>query len=328
MRDADVVDVRGLRGGAVHAPARRDAGVVVQGGGVAELGPVAHDRADVEDGLLADVDLAAEGDPAGADAAGACLVAEEEGVLADDRAVPDGQQVGADRDGVGQDRDALADAGAEGAQVEDVDRVAGEQDHRVGVQQGLDRPEPDVREAPDRELGLLPAAHENPLGHHRHRADTDEHRAAEYRGAQIDLHHAVTRGNPFVALPRDDPGEHAIQRENQELKHSAQQIAARAPGRRRLGLNRRDGFGCVGECGCQTADRGISVDVPHRHRRQILALSHPGAEMCHDQRVGAQVVEEVAVEGYRFLAYDTGQDLREDGLGHGAGFSHHVAPWC
>jgi hypothetical protein len=169
---------------------------------VAELGPVAHGRADVEDGLLTDVDLAAEGDAAGADAAGVRLVAEEEGVLADDRSVSDGQQVGADRYGVGQDRDALADPGAEGAQVEDVDRVAGEQDHRVGVQQRLDGPEPDVGEAPDRELGLLPAADEHPLGHHRHRAHTDEQCAAEYRGAQIDLGHSGRRRKPIRSRVR------------------------------------------------------------------------------------------------------------------------------
>jgi hypothetical protein len=95
-----------------------------------------------------------------------------------------------------------------------------------------------------------------------------------------------------------------------------------------LRLDRCGRFGCVGECRRQTADRRIAVDVPHGHRRQILAFPDPCAEVGHHQRVGAQVVEEVTVERYVFLAYDTGQDLREDGLGDGAGVSHHVAPWC
>jgi hypothetical protein len=45
----------------------------------------------------------------------------------------------------------------------------------------------------------------------------------------------------------------------------------------------------------ESSDRGMPVDVPHRHRRQVGPLAHTGAEVRHHQRVDAQVVEEVAV---------------------------------
>ena len=50
-----------------------------------------------------------------------------------------------------------------------------------------------------------------------------------------------------------------------------------------------------GQRGAQAADRGVRVDVLHRHRRQVGALAHAGAELRHDHRVGAELVEEVRV---------------------------------
>ena len=64
---------------------------------------------------------------------------------------------------------------------------------------------------------------------------------------------------------------------------SANALAGRRLGRRR-------------ERGGQAADRRVLVDVLHRHRRQVVALADAGAELGHDHRVGAQVVEEVAVD--------------------------------
>ncbi len=132
-RDPYVVHLCALGRGAVPALSRRYRDTAVQRGGVAQLRPVAHRGADVEHGLLADEDVLAEGDRAGPDPPGVRLVAEERGVLADHRAGADGQQVGADRNDWGEDRDALADPGAEGPQIQHVQRVAGEQAHRVGV---------------------------------------------------------------------------------------------------------------------------------------------------------------------------------------------------
>lgn len=178
-RDPDVVHRGGTGRGAVPAFARGDRRAAVQRGGVAQLAAVADRGADVEDGLLADEDVPAEGDGAGADPARVRPVAEEQSVLADDRARADGQQVGGHRNRVGQDRHARADAGAEGPQVEDVQRVAPEQDHRVGAQECPDEPEADVGEAPHRELRLLPPADQHPLRDHGQRAQREEQGAAE-----------------------------------------------------------------------------------------------------------------------------------------------------
>lgn len=313
-----------------------DRGAVVQRRGVAQLSSVADRGADVEDGLLAHEDVPAEGDRAGADPARVRPVAEEQGVLADHRAGADGQQVGADRHRVGQDRDARTDTGTEGPQVEDVQRVAGEQDHRVGVQQHLDGPEADVGEAPHRELRLLPPADEHPLRHHGQRAHRKEKSTAEDQRAQIDGEDAVAAGYPGVPLGHGGPGTEAVHGEDQELQYAAQNIArGAARRRRRLGGSRGsrcDGRG-LGERRRQSADRRVAVDVPHRHRRQVVPLPDPGAELRHDQGVGAQVVEEVAVEGDMLALHDPGQHLGEDLCGpvhRGdcrdlAGIYHHLS---
>ena len=249
--------------------------------------PVTHRGADVEHGLLADEDVLAEGDRAGPDPPGVRLVAEERGVLADHRAGADGQQVGADRDGWGEDRDALADPGAEGPQIQHVQRVAGEQAHRVGVQQRLDGPEAQVGRAPDGELAGLPTAHEHPLGHHRERADPEERAAAEDDRPEVDVRGARTGRDPCVAPGDDQSAEQAVRGEDQELQSPAQDVPPGAARRRGFGrcLGGRLRRG-VGERRRQAADRRMTVDVLDRHRRQIVPLPDPGTEMCHHQRVG------------------------------------------
>ena len=318
--DPYVVHVRGLGGRAVPAQARRHRLALEQRGRVAELGPVTHRGADVEDGLLADVHVPAEGDRTGPDAAGDDPVAEEVGVLADDRARADREQVGADRKGRREDGDAPADPRAERPQVEHVERVPGEQAHRVGVEQRPDRPEAQIGEPPDRELGPLPPADQHPLGHHRQHAHPHEGGAAEDDRPQIDVDGPRTGVDPLVALDRDEPGEEAVRGEDQQLRGPAQDIPRGAAGRRGLGRRRDGRLGRgVGERRRQTPDRRTAVHVLHRHRRQVVPLPDPGAEVRHDQGVGAQIVEEVAVERDMVPLHDTREHLGEDLLGAASG---------
>src|SRR5207247_11413870 len=62
-------------------------------------------------------------------------------------------------------------------------------------------------------------------------------------------------------------------------------------------------------------DRRMSVDVLYRYRWQVPSLPHPRTEMGHHQRVGAQLLEEVAVDRHAVDAQDTGQHFGEDALG-------------
>ena len=116
--DPPVVHVGRLRRGPVPALAVGHGLSGVQRGGVAELGPVAHRGLDVEHRHLADEHVPAEGDRARLDQAGVGPVAGEERVLADDRAVADGEQVGAHGHVPGEDRDAAPDLRAQRPQIE------------------------------------------------------------------------------------------------------------------------------------------------------------------------------------------------------------------
>ena len=97
-----VVDRRASRRRSVPSFAGRHRHAAVQRRCVPELRPVAHGGVDVEDGFLTDVHIPAEGDRAGLNPTGVRSVSLEEGLLADDRARPDGQQVGAYRHVLGQ----------------------------------------------------------------------------------------------------------------------------------------------------------------------------------------------------------------------------------
>ena len=129
-------------------------------------------------------------------------VAGEERVLADDRAVADGEQVGAHGHGAGEDRDAPADLRAQRPQVERVERRAGEQDQRVRPDQRLDEPEPEVGQAPDRGSPRLPPADQHPLGHDRQQAQRDEAAAAEHDRPQVDVDQARAGRDPLEAARR------------------------------------------------------------------------------------------------------------------------------
>ncbi len=69
----------------------------------------------------------------------------------------------------------------------------------------------------------------------------------------------------------------------------------------------------------QPLDRGLLVDVPHRDREASLS-SDPGTEVGHQERVRAQVVEEVAVSRHPLDPEYGGQRVSEDLLGSGR--------WC
>src|SRR5256714_7226118 len=58
----------------------------------------------------------------------------------------------------------------------------------------------------------------------------------------------------------------------------------------------------------------MSVDVLHRYRRQVSALPHSRAEMGHHQRVGTELIEEVAIDRHAVDAQDVGEHLGEDAL--------------
>ena len=76
----------------------------------------------------------------------------------------------------------------------------------------------------------------------------------------------------------------------------------------------------------------MPVDVLHRYRRQVSALPHSRAEMGHHQRVGTELIKEVAIDRHAVDAQDVSEHLGEDAFGAGRrgaapildqhGFSH------
>jgi hypothetical protein len=96
----------------------------------------------------------------------------------------------------------------------------------------------------------------------------------------------------------------------------------------------------VGEDRGKHSDRRLLVDVRHRHRREVVPFAHPRAEPGHQHGVGAEVVEEVAVDRHVLGAHDIGQHFREESLAFGesgqilsrisgqdvVGVSHQVDP--
>src|SRR5215218_6671357 len=152
-----------LPGGSVPALAVGHGLPGVQGGGVAELAPVAHRGLDVDDRSLADHRVLPDGNCADVDESGVGSIAVDERVFADYRAIADGQQVYADGDLPGEDHDAAPDLRAQRAQVEIEQRRTREQDNRIPPDQRLDDPEADVRQAPDADLLRLPSTDEDPF---------------------------------------------------------------------------------------------------------------------------------------------------------------------
>ena len=73
----------------------------------------------------------------------------------------------------------------------------------------------------------------------------------------------------------------------------------------------------------QTSYRGMRVDVLHRDLRQVTALAHARAELRHEQRVGAEVIEEVAVDWHLVHAQDSGKQLSEACFDAGLNYRGH-----
>ena len=194
---------------------------------------------------------------------------------------------------------------------------------RVRPDQQLDDPEPDVGQAPDADLPGLPPADQHPFRQDRQRRTapgSPRRRTAPTAG----------RCRPGRCRPRSTrrPG----RRPARPARRSRGRTGAAAsrtrctaacwpgppawpapawaprPGPGTLpGMARRPGPGGLGQRRRQAPDRGMPVDVLHRRRRQVGPLPDPGAEMGHHQRVGAQVVEEVAVRRHLLDVHDVGQ---------------------
>ena len=231
-------------------------------------------------------------------------VAGEDRVLPDHRAVADAEQVSAHGHRAGQDDGAAPDFRAQ----RPAGRASRAVNRRTGpsgsLDQGLDEPEPEVRRAPDPDLLRLPPADQHPLEQDRQGAQGEEGRAAEGDRPQVDVDQVRAGRDPLVALHTRRHGEGGVAEEEQELQRPAEDVltaagpasAARWSGRsRRLRVDAGLAAGVrVGGEGCgEAADGGVLVDVLHRHRGQVGALAHPGAEAGHQHRVGAEVVEEV-----------------------------------
>src|SRR5919197_4310580 len=86
-----------------------------------------------------------------------------------------------------------------------------------------------------------------------------------------------------------------------------------------------------GEC----TDRWMRINVLHRYRRQVAALPYPRAELRHHQRVGAEIIKEMAVVRHLVDVEDARQQLGVlggDGAGRGTSpgldrDAHRVVSW-
>ncbi len=218
-----VVHVRRLPRRTVPVCAGRDRLTGVQGRGLPQLSSVTQGRLDVEHRVLADEHVLAEGDRARLDHSGAGPVAREERVLADDGPVTDGEQVGADGQVPGEDHHIAPDLRSQRPQVEHVDRRPGEQDQRVGSDQGLDDPEAEVGQAPDADLFPFPPADEDPLRQDRKGAEHDEGHGADEHRSQVVVDQVPSGRDPLEAPVDDERGEIG-RAEEEEEQHVPDQV--------------------------------------------------------------------------------------------------------
>jgi hypothetical protein len=256
----------------------------------------------------------------GPDPAGLGAVAAERRVLADDGAVADAQQVAAGRHLAGEHRDALPDAGPERPQVQHVERRPDEQHERVDPHQPRHVPEAQVGQAPQRDLPAGPPTDQQPLGQDRHEAGEYEQADGQHRGPRqppVDRRHL---GDPGEAIHDDERPEVHRSQEDQQLGHTEQDVArSTRTGHRlcRCGVDMLGPLRRGAKRGRERRDRRVQVDVLHRRWRQVRLLADAGREPGHEQRVGAQVVEEMAVDRHPFDAEGARERLGEDLLGGG-----------
>ena len=89
---------------------------------------------------------------------------------------------------------------------------------------------------------------------------------------------------------------------------------------RHLGRQRIDMLGELFDC-------GILIDVLHGHRRNFQPLADLGAKASHQQRVRAEVLEEIVFDGHALDLHDLGERVCEHLLGLGVG-SDELAARC
>src|SRR4029077_13688327 len=144
---------------------------------------------------------------------------------------PDGEQVGAYRHLPGEDHRAAPDPGAEGPQVHQVQRRAGDQeDQRVGPDQRPDHPEPDVGQAPDADPPRLPPPDQQPFGQDRHGAQDQARRATDDDRAQVDAERAGPGRDPPVGPRAGQRGQPGVAEIAQQLQRPAQDVLPGAGG--------------------------------------------------------------------------------------------------
>ncbi len=191
--------------------------------------PAVTDRGvDVEHRLLRDDHVRAQRDATEPDPPGFGAVAQRRGVLADHGARSDGEQVRACGDARGQHDRALADACTEGAQVHQVQRRAREHRHRVGPDQRLHQPEPQVGGPPRGELARLETPDEQPLGDDGQQRESDEGPRTPGEGTQVGVDDAGRGRHPQVPglqhlRAHDQRGE-----EQEQLHGAARRVGERA----------------------------------------------------------------------------------------------------
>ena len=72
--------------------------------------------------------------------------------------------------------------------------------------------------------------------------------------------------------------------------------------------------------GCEVFNRGMQIHVPHRDSRLLEPSSDLRAEPRHQQRVSAEVVEEVILNRNAIDLHDFGKRIGERALDAGARF--------
>ena len=265
--------------------------------------PAVTDRGvDVEHRLLRDDHVRAQRDATEPDPPGFGAVAQRRGVLADHGARPDGEQVRACGDARGQHDRALPDARTEGAQVHQVQRRPREHRHRVGPDQRLHQPEPQVGGPPRGELARPEAPDEQPLGDDRQQRESEEGPRTPGEGTQVGVDEAGRGRHPQVPglqhlRAHDQRGE-----EQEQLHGAACRVGDRAdPGHGRCRRGRLPRGRAGGRAGRlqrgERRHRRVLVHLADRHRCQVGVPADLRAELGQQQGVRAQVVEQVRVGG-------------------------------
>ena len=282
-------------------PGSRRAGRLpgLQRGGVAQWAPSPDRRADVEHGALADDRVAADRDGPGLDAPRPVPGSREDASLRTTvpapivtRSVQTGTVARQDRRRRGRcGRRAPAGTGC---------RAASRRTAASGFARriSLDEPEPQVRTPHSGISPRLPPADQQPLRGDRQQRTARGTAADRTPPAQPDVDHPGARRRPPQADEQDAPRQQARARKSTAAAAPHSDVAQWRPERVGTGVRRRGRRGAP----CRAVRRGerrerasrwVQVDVLHRDRRQRGPLPHLGGEPRQEQRVRAEVVEEV-----------------------------------